>query len=35
VWDVPTTMYLPPDQLPALASAIGQAAVKIRQLRGN
>lgn len=34
VWDVPTTMYLPPDQLPALARAIGQAAAKIRQLRG-
>ena len=35
VWDVPTTMYLPPDQLPALASAIVKAATKIRQLRGN
>jgi len=35
VWDVPTTMYLPPDQLPALADAIGQAAAKIRRLRGN
>lgn len=33
VWDVPTTIYMPPDQLPALASAIGQAAAKIRQLR--
>lgn len=33
VWDVPTTMYLPPDQLPALARAIGEAAAKIRQLR--
>jgi len=35
VWDVPTTIYLPPDQLPNLAGAIGQAAAKIRQLRGN
>jgi hypothetical protein len=34
VWDVPATVYLPPDQLPALGSAIGQAAVKLRQLRG-
>jgi hypothetical protein len=35
VWDVPTTMYLPPEQLPALADAVGQAAAKIRRLRGN
>ena len=35
VWDVPTTIYLPPDQLPTLAGAIGQAAAKIRQLRGS
>jgi hypothetical protein len=35
VWDVPTTIYLPPDQLPALAGAIRQAGAKIRQLRGN
>lgn len=35
VWDVPTTIYLPPEQLPALAGAIGQAAAKIRQLRGS
>jgi hypothetical protein len=35
VWDVPTTIYLPPDQLPALAAAIGRAAAKIYQLRGN
>jgi hypothetical protein len=35
VWDVPSTMYLPPDQLPVLAKAIGQAAAKIRQLRGS
>jgi hypothetical protein len=34
VWDVPTTMYFPPEQLPALAKAIGRAAAKIRQLRG-
>lgn len=33
-WDVPTTIYLPPEQLPALAAAIGQAAARIRQLRG-
>ena len=35
VWDVPTTIYLPPEQLPALAAAIGQAAARIRQLRGS
>lgn len=35
VWDVPTTIYLPPEQLPALATAIGQAAARIRQLRGS
>jgi hypothetical protein len=35
VWDVPATIYLPPDQLPALAAAIGQAAAKIRRLRGT
>ena len=35
VWDVPATLYLPPDQLPALAGAIGQAAAKLRQLRGT
>ena len=35
VWDVPTTMYMPPDQLPALARAIGEAATKVRQLRNN
>ena len=35
VWDVPTTIYLPPDQLPALAGAIGQAAAKLRRLRGS
>jgi hypothetical protein len=35
VWDVPTTIYLPPEELPALAAAIGKAAAKIRQLRGT
>jgi hypothetical protein len=35
VWDVPATLYLPPDQLPALAGAISQAAAKLRQLRGS
>jgi hypothetical protein len=35
VWDVPSTIYLPPEQLPALASAIGQAAAKIGQLRNK
>jgi hypothetical protein len=35
VWDVPTTIYLPPEQLPALAAAIGKAAAKFRQLRGT
>lgn len=35
VWDVPTTIYLPPEQLPALAAAIGKAAARIRQLRGT
>lgn len=34
VWDVPATLYLPAEQLPALADAIGQAAAKIRHLRG-
>lgn len=35
VWEVPTTIYLPPDQLPALASAIRQLAARIRQLRSS
>ncbi|HKA38594.1 MAG TPA: hypothetical protein VKD25_02390 [Burkholderiales bacterium] len=35
VWDVPATIYLPSEQLPALASAVGEAATKIRQLRGT
>ncbi len=34
VWEVPTTMYLPPDDLPALADAIGRLAAKVKQLRG-
>ena len=35
VWDVPATIYLPPEQLPALAAAIAKAAAKLRQLRGT
>jgi hypothetical protein len=35
VWDVPTTIYLPPEQLPALAGSIGEAMAKIGQLRKN
>lgn len=35
VWDIPGTLYLPSDQLPALASAIGRAAAKIQQMRGT
>jgi len=34
VWEVGSTMYLPPSSLPELANAIGQVAAKIRQLRG-
>jgi hypothetical protein len=34
VWEVPTTMYLPPGELTALANAFGQVAAKFRQMRG-
>jgi hypothetical protein len=34
VWEVPTTVYLPVTDLPALANAVGQAAAKIQTLRG-
>ena len=34
-WEVPTTLYLPVKDLPTLATALGQAAVKIEQVRGN
>jgi len=34
VWDIPTTVYLPVTDLPALANAVGQAASKIQTLRG-
>ena len=35
VWDVPTTLYLPVKDLPALAAALGQAAATIEKVRGN
>lgn len=35
VWDVPTTLYLPVTDLPALATALGQAAAAVERLRGN
>lgn len=35
VWEVPTTLYLPVKNLPALAAALEQAAATIRKLRGN
>ncbi len=34
LWEVPTTMYLPPSELPALVNAIGQLAARVKQLRG-
>jgi hypothetical protein len=34
-WEVPTTLYLPVKDLPTLATALGQAAAKIEQVRGN
>jgi hypothetical protein len=34
VWEVGSTMYLPPGSLAELAGAIGQVSAKIRQLRG-
>ena len=35
VWEVPTTLYLPVKDLPAVAAALGQAAARIEQGRGN
>ncbi len=35
VWEVPTTLYLPVKDLPALAAALGQAAATIENVRGN
>lgn len=35
VWEVPTTLYLPVKDLPALAAALGQAAATIEKIRGN
>ncbi len=34
VWEVPSTLYLPVSELPSVAKAVGQAAAKLRQLRG-
>lgn len=35
VWEVPTTLYLPLKDLPAITTALGQAAARIEQVRGN
>jgi hypothetical protein len=35
VWEVPTTLYLRLPDLPALATALGQAAATIDKLRGR
>jgi len=35
VWEVPTTLYLPVKDLPALVAALGQAAATIESVRGN
>ena len=35
VWEVPTTLYVPVNDLPALAAALAQAAARIEQLRAN
>ena len=35
VWEVPTTLYLPVKDLPDVAAALGQAAARIEQVRGN
>lgn len=35
IWEVPTTLYLPVDDLPALAAALGEAAATIEKVRGN
>ena len=33
VWEVPTTLYVPVTDLPAVAAALGQAAARIEQIR--
>jgi hypothetical protein len=35
VWEVPATLYVPVKDLPAMATALGQAAARIQQVRGN
>lgn len=35
VWEVPTTLYVPVKDLPDVAAALGQAAARIEQVRGN
>jgi hypothetical protein len=35
VWEVPTTLYVPVKDLPDVAVALGQAAARIEQIRGN
>ena len=35
VWEVPTTLYVPVKDLPDIATALGQAAARIEQVRGN
>jgi hypothetical protein len=35
VWEVPTTLYLPVKDLSAVSAALGQAAARIQQVRGN
>jgi hypothetical protein len=35
VWEVPTTLYVPVKDLPAIATALGQAAARIEQARSN
>jgi hypothetical protein len=35
IWEVPTTLYLPVKDLPAVATALEQAAARLEQVRGN
>ena len=35
VWEVPTTLYVPLKDLPTVATALGQAAATIEQMRSN
>jgi hypothetical protein len=35
VWEVPTTLYVPVNDLPNIAAALSQAAARIEQIRGN